>query len=406
MFFSDQRPSDAMPASDSSSPPTEDRSVVDRLIDWIVTGVKGLFGVACLSKGGVIGLLAMLALEENPYWALGLGSVSVACLALGGWILFRLAADDAEQDRTGFMRLVDELAGLISWGMWGAVSLVSVLYVSGFLLAAGYLGSWALRVYRDSGIGGPFLLVAGMTLLFMVVPGKFALAQWRQWRTSRLSYADNPGDVRRTWAGPELQTSGLPLRVDILGGVLSQTVRSWPRVIAGVVATWGATGLVLVYAPTFAFQLFSLPIAAGGAYSTLLLYEGLRHRRRYGQAAFEMAPFPAPLDGRLQGLVDTGVPLADRPPDGFHVVLSCYEQRSRKNLKTLWYTEAQCPGKPTANSTLAVRVDFELPEGQPPASLQPMPSGVIWRLELRCDALDPRYEQSLDVPIYPADALD
>lgn len=424
-----------MDSSDSSAPTSNSRSVIQRVFDWIATGIKVLFGLACLGAGFVgLAIAGGVLGGDLPYWALGMSLVSLGALTLGGTILVRLwtseddsssaqkdpppstereraaardetpPSDDAPKRSSGEEpHLLSGIADLIGWAISGVVSLWFVAYVSAFLGGGVYLGYWALRMYRDEGFSLKVVLLGGGALLVLGLVGAFVLSWWRQRRESRHSYEKAPGAYRRAWSSPRMEATGCLPSVEVLGGFASTSIESWRNVLMWTILAWTAVVLLAVYTG-WAAAFLAAPIAASGAFFALLLYRGARHRLRHGTAVFEMDTWPATMGDRLSGTVDTGVPLDDRPSDGFHVVLTCYERKGRSSYRTRWYAEDQVSGQPGPEGTLSLPVAFDLPDDEPPSTLERTSTRTIWRLEVQTDALDPPYHPYFDVPVFPADA--
>ena len=283
-------------------------------------------------------------------------------------------------------------------------------YVSAFLISGLFAVREALLMYRDQGFGGGAAVMGGLALLLLGIVGSFALKGWRQWRASKQTYEEAPGAYRRAWQTERISPTGFRFKKKLLGGFTSLSAESWVRPFIGSAVTGTIVGLILYFLPPLAWIL-AVPVVASGFHSFYLLYHVLRSRFWYDGVAFVMDDPPAILGSTLSGTIETGMPVTERPPDGFHVVLSCYERgpgssSQSRSYETHWYTEAQAEGQMGADGTTAIPADFDLPDDQPPSSLKKTSTRILWRLEVNASDADPPFNPYFDLPVFPAEAPD
>lgn len=154
--------------------------------------------------------------------------------------------------------------------------------------------------------------------------------------------------------------------------------------------------VVIIGVPTLALALFLL--RAG--------YDAMRHRRRYDRGVFEMDTYPAVLGGTLRGTVETGMAWEDRPPEGFRVRVTCSRivGGETSSSRQLWKTEEQVDSElQGSDERIAVPINIDLPEDQPPSRLDSSSQPIHWRLIIRADDVDPPYEQLFTIPVLPRD---
>ncbi|MEQ9122318.1 MAG: hypothetical protein RIM80_07110 [Alphaproteobacteria bacterium] len=145
-----------------------------------------------------------------------------------------------------------------------------------------------------------------------------------------------------------------------------------------------------------------------------LLAQDRIRERKFGQTLFLMDETPARLGGALRGQVATGIPLGDRPADGFHVRLRCYsawEERQRnrdgsvgsgrriRREKTHWETETRAAPKTGADGKVAAPVHIDLPGDAPPSVHDKGEEGTFWELRLTAKTPGVDYDARFRVPV-------
>jgi len=128
--------------------------------------------------------------------------------------------------------------------------------------------------------------------------------------------------------------------------------------------------------------------------------------RRYGTSRFELATRPAVVGHTLGGTVRTPSDL--RPPEGFHVVLSCIRREttgSGKNRSTtehlLWQDDRRIIGGPGG-----LPVAFAIPHDATPSDPGTPSDRVLWRLEVTGDVPGIDYAAAFEVPVFHTSATD
>jgi hypothetical protein len=128
--------------------------------------------------------------------------------------------------------------------------------------------------------------------------------------------------------------------------------------------------------------------------------------RRYGASRFELATRPAVVGHTLGGTVRTPSDL--RPPEGFHVVLSCIRREttgSGKNRSTtehlLWQDDRRTMGGPGG-----LPVAFAIPHDAIPSDPGTPNDRVLWRLEVTGEVPGVDYAAAFEVPVFHTSATD
>ncbi len=128
--------------------------------------------------------------------------------------------------------------------------------------------------------------------------------------------------------------------------------------------------------------------------------------RRFGVSTLELTTVPAPVGHALDGLVRT--PMGLRPPEGFHLTLSCIRRvtsgsgRNRSTSETvLWQEERRVP--PTG---VGVPVAFPIPADAVPSDPGRGGDRVLWRLDVSGEVPGVDYAVSFEVPVFRTAASD
>jgi hypothetical protein len=251
------------------------------------------------------------------------------------------------------------------------------------------------------------LAAGGMGVAALGVVGRMLWKGRTQQREEAHTYEKPPGAYREAWSTPRIVATRFPT-----------SVRSWPRMLVGTALGWGVTITAVVS--------FILPMTREGGtgmglvavaltcliwgtslYFTYKIYEGVRHRRHYDRGVFEMEEVPARLGGRVSGTVHTGMDPGQQPAEGFTVSLECTRrspggQGDSTTYRTRWSAESEPNAQLGTGDGLALDVDFALPADQPPSTLEFTDDRVFWHLDVEAPDADPPYEQSFEVPVFPA----
>jgi hypothetical protein len=128
--------------------------------------------------------------------------------------------------------------------------------------------------------------------------------------------------------------------------------------------------------------------------------------RRYGSSRFDLATRPAIVGHVLEGTVRTPSDL--RPPEGYHVVLSCIRREttgSGKNRSTtervLWQDERR-----TMGGAARLPVAFAIPHDVLPCDPGSAGDPVLWRLAVTGEVPGVDYSATFEVPVFRTSASD
>jgi hypothetical protein len=133
-----------------------------------------------------------------------------------------------------------------------------------------------------------------------------------------------------------------------------------------------------------------------------------RSQRRFGTCVFELAQIPVPVGGVLEGMIETGHPLALEHE--LHLTCSCIRRvvsGSGKSESTheyvLWQSEKvyseQAGLAATGPGQTGIPVHFKLPNDQPECSSQGSES-VLWRLEAKSKMHGPGFRVLFELPVF------
>ena len=261
-------------------------------------------------------------------------------------------------------------------------------------------------------------MLLGLALVFLGVAGSFLLMGWRTWRQSTHTYEREPGAYRSEWKTRRLLATTILPNVELWPGFAKARVESWIDTTVGALIGWLAVGAVayfiiwpplregLVVRAVFGGLIGFVPLASA-AWCSFLLYKAARHRRQYGRAEFVMDEMPAVLGGTLSGTVYTGMSKRDRPARGLRVALKCVERTkgfhgAGPRYRRLWSAAERLRGRgQDGREEVVLTVAFDLPDDQPPSTIEKLKARVIWRLEIAAHEAKLPYEQYVEVPVFP-----
>lgn len=212
-------------------------------------------------------------------------------------------------------------------------------------------------------------------------------------------YPDKPWMTRPDWAAGKIKSSAM--------------AQSYAFLFMGVMFT-GIGGMATVFALPEVWQkhnyaaLLVLLFPVVGIGLLLAFLNAWRSQRRFGDCYFELAQIPAPIGGVLEGMIETGHPLAlEKELD---LKLSCVRRvvtGSGKNRNTsefpLWQNEKvyspQASLSTTGSGQTGIPVHFKLPGDQPECYSQGNES-VVWRLEAKSKMHGPGFRALFELPVY------
>jgi hypothetical protein len=135
-------------------------------------------------------------------------------------------------------------------------------------------------------------------------------------------------------------------------------------------------------------------------------------RRKFGRTVLQLDTMPVPLGGSLRARFETNIPARDPPPEGFHVMLSCYRRKvvqsssssgssTSVELKLCWRDEKRMRGIPfDAGTRLAVPVSFDVPHDQPQSTAERTGNRILWRIEVEAEVPGVNFQSQVEIPVF------
>ena len=181
---------------------------------------------------------------------------------------------------------------------------------------------------------------------------------------------------------------------------------------------WAVLTAILAAAGYLWDEFMYLPAAAVGLCTVVLWVMAVRNRMRqkkFGASHFAVEQMPARPGGPLTGTIETGIPKATPPADGFRVRLRClhrYESQvrmtgsesrhsTRRVTDVKWEGEVATAGQASARlDGLTVPISFELPADQPASTAWHSNNGVRWELEITAETPGIDYKATFVVPVH------
>jgi|GEM_PF-2261703 len=217
--------------------------------------------------------------------------------------------------------------------------------------------------------------------------------------TMQSNWAQKPWTQREDWAeGKVVQEGPGSMRLLVVFTVLWNSI-AWSIAGYAILSEWNSPDVpwfVLVF-PVFGIALI-----------IMTLRTWIR-KRKFGVSILYCKTMPAYLGERLEGFVQTGVPVNSRTPKEFCVRLICvrrssvldHETKQRVSEETLWSQKQTVSGTVSdKHAAFQVSVDIALPDNLPATELYPEDDRTFWRLEISCAVTGVDYAAQFEVPVY------
>ncbi|HEY3915054.1 MAG TPA: hypothetical protein VGN61_11260 [Verrucomicrobiae bacterium] len=213
-----------------------------------------------------------------------------------------------------------------------------------------------------------------------------------------IRYPGQPWMLRPDWAAGKIKSSGAAQTVAFLvmalaflgmGSVVSATV------LPQELARRNYQALVVLFFPTV------------GVAFLVAFARGWMQQRRVGKCFLEMSRVPAPLGGKFQATIQTGVRL--KLEHALHLQFSCVRhiasqgRNSSSHEYILW--QAEKVYRPDASLPQArpgptgIPIYFQLPADQPESS-RSAGSSILWRLEAKSAMSGANFHAAFEVPVF------
>lgn len=253
----------------------------------------------------------------------------------------------------------------------------------------------------------PLLAISVVLLVVLTAIGSFLVETWRGRGESDEEETKALGDYQSAWSTRRIPASKYPKSTPNPVGTLLFGLLLGAGVGFGAYYGFRQGFWTEDIGATIGFTVIvGLPIVLAVVFLLRTGYSAVRHRRRYDRGVFEMDTYPAVLGGTLRGTVETGMALEDRPPEGFRVKVTCGRivGGETSSFRRLWQTEKQVDNQvQVGGKGIAVPIEIDLPEDQPPSKLDPSSKPIHWRMTIRADGVDPPYEQLFKIPVLSPD---
>ncbi|OGP64912.1 MAG: hypothetical protein A2169_05785 [Deltaproteobacteria bacterium RBG_13_47_9] len=217
--------------------------------------------------------------------------------------------------------------------------------------------------------------------------------------TMQKNWAEKPWTQREDWAeGKVIQEGTGNMRLLIVFTVLWNII-AWGIAAYGISSEWNT--------PDVPWFLLVFPLI-GIAFVIMTVRTWIR-KRKFGTSIFHCETIPAYLGNRLQGTVQTGVPVKNQTAKEFFIRLICIrrtslldqEGKQRVSEETLWSQNQTVFGSISKTlPTFQVSVNVDIPKDLPPTELHPEDDRTLWRLEISSEVKGVDYAAQFEVPIY------
>lgn len=270
---------------------------------------------------------------------------------------------------------------------FGAVALIK---------GAAYLMAGDIRNGIPLGILGLIFSAVGFGLM---AGAAFGRKKWKQKAELQARYPGKPWMTRPDWAEGKIKSFAM--------------AQSYLYLFMGLVFT-GIGGVVSCFAVPEAWKkhndaaLLVLVFPVAGIALLLAFINAWRSQRRFGNCVFELGQLPVPIGGVLEGMIETGHPLALEHE--LHLTCSCVRRvvtgsgKSRSTQEfVLWQSEKVYSGRAKLAAAgpgqTEIPVHFKLPNDQPECCSQAGES-VVWRLEAKSKMHGPRFRVLFELPVF------
>jgi hypothetical protein len=215
----------------------------------------------------------------------------------------------------------------------------------------------------------------------------------------RKEWSEKPWTQRSDWAeGKVVQEGTSNIRLLVIFTILWNVI-GWS--IAGVAfwSEWSSSDV----------PWFMLVFPAFGVVLVVVTIRTWVRKRRFGTSVLHCKTIPFRLGDRVQGTIQTGVPLGNQAGKSFTVRLTCVrritvldrDRDERVTEERLWSHEEMTRGGVSgAGPVFQVSVDIAVPEGLPPTELHPEDDRALWRLAISSKEKGVDYAAQFEVPVY------
>ena len=377
------------------------------------TGLKIMFGT-----GFFVGIFALI-MGITGDWGAFFGALTVSLGFMGlSWAGKRiLSRDESGKPRppislvigvifggAGLMMLIGSIALFFDDDFQGAIAMLIFGLV---FCGAGYMAS---RVFAIPG-GIKRILVGQGTKSIDGVSGQsgeltggtyiYFDEKTTDTEIARMQkdWAAKPWTQRNDWAeGMVIQEGTFDMRL------LTAFTVIW-NIIGWGIASFG----ILSEADSTEIPWFLLLFPAVGIGLMIMTVRTWIRKRKFGISILHCATMPFYLGERLQGTVQTGVPVKKQPAKEFFIQLNCVRRTTvidqdsddRVSENTLWSQKQTAFGSiSAAGAAFQISVDIDIPPDLPPSELNPEDDRTLWRLHITSSVKGVDYAASFEVPIY------
>jgi len=379
----------------------------------IKTGLKIVFGVGIVT--GIIALIMIIIGNWGAFF--GTFIISLGFIGLG-WAGYRLLLPDKNRRQlqgislvigiifggSGLLMLIGSLLLFADGDLTGGIGLLIFGLV---FCTAAYIGSRVFSIPKGKkeiligkgiqtihGVLGQSGQLTGGSYIYVdqEIPNAEIERMQKNW-------AEKPWTQRDDWAeGKVIQEGAGNMRLLIVFTVLWNII-AWSIAAFGISSEWNTSDIpwfILIF-PTI-----------GIAFVIMTVRTWIR-KRKFGISILYCKTIPAYLGDRLQGTVQTGVPIKNQTEKEFFIRLICIrrtsfldqEGKQRVSEENLWSQKQTGFGSISEKlPTFQVSVNVDIPNDLPPTELYPEDDRTLWRLEISSMVKGVDYAAQFEVPIY------
>jgi hypothetical protein len=213
------------------------------------------------------------------------------------------------------------------------------------------------------------------------------------------NWAAKPWTQRDDWAEGMVVQEGTFDMCLLIAFTVIWNIIGWGIASFAVWSEWGTTDI----------PWFVLVFPAVGIGFVIWTVRTWIRKRKFGIGIFHCKTMPFYLGDRLQGTIETGVPIKNQTSKEFFIQLNCVKRTTlidqegddRVSEKNLWSQKQTVFGSMSGTgATFQISVNVDIPADLPPTELNPEDDRTLWRLHITSPVKGVDYAAQFEVPIY------